>query len=543
MQKNIMKEKEYIHEEEIELEVDFEDEIDFEDDYEDFEDFEEDFEEEDFEEEDFEEEDLENWDSEGGFEDNLEDTEGFEGELDEYVMEDDENIENEEGEESGSSIQSDMYGAIIDPEKAGLISGNNEEDDNIIDIKDSLLINSRGDLVVMDTEDIYGEYFRLEYVDISNIAVVKRIRKNRNVEDLVQSIRSTGLLNPVVVAPTATDNIYVLLAGYRRLLACAKVGIRSIPCIVNTKVNTPEIPILESIYNHNKSYNIKEVIEYIEYLEEEKNIKSPSMIEYLLQMENGDYTKLKDILTDGDDDIVSRLMDGQYSIGEAFRKLEQRRKKESREEKDIKRAEQAYEDTKETGAEAIEGSGEQSIDGEELTEEEIKSLAIMAGDIDNDDMSLEEAIEEGSQIDGYEPNQQSYTDRKPLDPALRKAVLARDNNTCKCCDVSGQEYIDVFDVHHIIEVYLGGSDAIENLITVCVRCHRLIHLYSRGDLHMRPIEQMGEDEQKQFRRIVKLGNIIRKGLAMKGMKREDLKKLDNLNTIGRTKPGTGQIAT
>jgi hypothetical protein len=104
------------------------------------------------------------------------------------------------------------------------------------------------------------------------------------------------------------------------------------------------------------------------------------------------------------------------------------------------------------------------------------------------------------------------------------------------------EYIDCNDVHHIQEVYLGGTDAIENLILVCVKCHRLIHLYGRGELHMRPFEEMDDREKEKFKRIVRLGTVIRKGLALKGMKKEELKKHDKLNTIGRTKPGTGQVA-
>lgn len=65
-----------------------------------------------------------------------------------------------------------------------------------------------------------------------------------------------------MVAPTATEGVYVLLNGYRRILACAKAGKRRIPCIVNTKVSTPEIPVLEALYNHSKKYSIKEVIDY-----------------------------------------------------------------------------------------------------------------------------------------------------------------------------------------------------------------------------------------------------------------------------------------
>lgn len=404
---------------------------------------------------------------------------------------------------------------------------------------DNSFISSTGDIVVMDTS-IPGDNFKFMYIDIENIAVAKRIRATKNVEDLVKSIKSTGLLMPVVVAPTATEGVYVLLSGFRRLIACAKAGIRRIPCVVNMKVSTPEIPILEAMYNHCKPYTMKEIVEYINYLEKEKGILSASMIEYLLQLDNGDYTKLKDILNDDDPDIVSKLMNGQMTIGQAFKKLEQRRKNESREEKELKKAQKVYEDDEESGVEHIEGAGQVS-EGEGLSDEELKSLAILANDLD-DDRTLEDVIEEGKGIEGYEPKQQDYRNREMLDPALRKAVLARDNNTCKCCGLSGPEYISSMDAHHIVEVYLGGKDEIDNLICLCVICHRLVHEHARGDLYMRPIHEMDEHERSKFKRIIALGNIIRKGLVMKGLKREDLKKLDKAETIGRTKPGTGQVA-
>jgi hypothetical protein len=111
-----------------------------------------------------------------------------------------------------------------------------------------------------------------------------------------------------------------------------------------------------------------------------------------------------------------------------------------------------------------------------------------------------------------------------------------------CKKISGMEFTEVLDIHHIQEVYLGGSDDINNLITACTVCHKLIHLYGRGELHMRPIEELSEDEQMRFKKIVKLGTVIRQGMALRGMKKEQLKNMDNTESIGRTKPGTGQVA-
>ena len=417
-------------------------------------------------------------------------------------------------------------------------------DDYEIAQRDAGFISPEGQIVVMDPNDSNDDCFKLTYIDIANIAVTQRIRKATSVEDLVKSIKSTGLLKPVFVAPTSADGVYVLLDGYRRLIACAKAGRRSIPCVINTKVSVPDIPVLEAMYNHQKSYSIKEMIDYIDYLAKEKGIMSASMIEYLLQMNSGDYTKLKDLLNDNDEDIISKMMEGQYTIDQAFKKLEQRRKKESAEEKDQRKAQKAYEDDPESSMSAIADSGDSVDDGAQLTDDEIKGLAINASDInDIEEESLGELIKQGNEVSGFKPHKQDPKYRERLDPTLRKSVLARDKNTCQICNmISGMEFTEVLDVHHIIEVYLGGSDAIENLITACTVCHKLIHLHARGELNIRPESEMNEAEKNRFKKIVYLGNIIRKGMEAKNMKVEQLKQIDNADSIGRTKPGTGQLA-
>ena len=487
---------------------------------------------------------------------------------------DDESTEIEADTDDLNIDTSDLLGAdtfptdILDNEQTDIVEDDTIEDDNLSDNvndytdgtivdNESLLedeeilmdesvnfISDTGDVVVMDNKDD-GDGFRLEYIDIESIAIVHRIRKTDNVDDLVRSIKSTGLIEPIVVGPTATEGLYVLLAGYRRIVACARAGKRRIPCIINSKVSTEEIPVLEAMYNHCKKYSIKEQIDYIDYLEKQKGIMSASMIEYLLQMNSGDYTKLKDILNDNDDDIVDKLLNGQYDIATAFRKLEQRRKKESLEEKENRKAAAVYNDTEESGMDKIEGSGEEAEPEAALTDEEISNLAISASELnDSDNDDVEEMLEEANNIEGFKPHKQDANNRERLDPVLRKSVLARDNNTCKICEqISGMEYTEVLDVHHIQEVYLGGTDDINNLITACTCCHKLVHLFGRGELNIRPFDEMDEAEQKKFKRIIKLGTIIRKGMALKGMKVEELKKKDNADTIGRRLKGSSdQVA-
>ena len=61
-------------------------------------------------------------------------------------------------------------------------------------------------------------------VPIGDITVKKRIRKeNSGIEELADSMRTYGLLNPIVI-----DGDYVLIAGFRRLKACRELGNKKI---------------------------------------------------------------------------------------------------------------------------------------------------------------------------------------------------------------------------------------------------------------------------------------------------------------------------
>lgn len=56
---------------------------------------------------------------------------------------------------------------------------------------------------------------------------------------------------------------------------------------------------------------------------------------------------------------------------------------------------------------------------------------------------------------------------------VREFVLYRDNYTCQCC--FGKSGNDILQVHHIDQRKDGGSNAPDNLITLCSPCHNDIH--------------------------------------------------------------------
>lgn len=53
----------------------------------------------------------------------------------------------------------------------------------------------------------------------------------------------------------------------------------------------------------------------------------------------------------------------------------------------------------------------------------------------------------------------------------KAACLIRDNYTCKCCKTKK----GTLHVHHIIYRSNGGSDDLDNLITLCEECHKKLH--------------------------------------------------------------------
>ena len=51
----------------------------------------------------------------------------------------------------------------------------------------------------------------------------------------------------------------------------------------------------------------------------------------------------------------------------------------------------------------------------------------------------------------------------------RKAVRDRDGNCCRSCGASGKWA--KLSVHHLLPASLGGTDEMDNLITLCSTCH------------------------------------------------------------------------
>jgi ParB family transcriptional regulator, chromosome partitioning protein len=95
----------------------------------------------------------------------------------------------------------------------------------------------------------------LEDIAISEISLPKRILRESisDVEELVNSVRSIGLLQPIVVRIQQSG--YEIVAGCRRYTACKKLRLKKIPCHVvdlNDK-QSYELSIIENIQRNSIS--------------------------------------------------------------------------------------------------------------------------------------------------------------------------------------------------------------------------------------------------------------------------------------------------
>jgi 5-methylcytosine-specific restriction endonuclease McrA len=55
---------------------------------------------------------------------------------------------------------------------------------------------------------------------------------------------------------------------------------------------------------------------------------------------------------------------------------------------------------------------------------------------------------------------------------LRRAVMERDRFRCRAAGCRGTGFLAV---HHVVPRERGGGNTLENLITLCAGCHRVLH--------------------------------------------------------------------
>lgn len=369
-------------------------------------------------------------------------------------------------------------------------------------------------------------------IDIDDIVTsnFKKISRTDSVTGLAGVVAEWGVISPIHVLALEDDNAYQLLDGLRRVFAALRSGQKKIHAMVwdfSDKTEGKELAnIISLMVNRTQKYTPKEMWEQMKLLES-VNEATPGLIEYLLQMEPGDAMKLKDVMLADNSYAEYRegLLFGKYTIEQAYKKLCNQRKKEDKLEKEDNMS-LDQDGLKESNLNKMGGgSSDTESDDEPLGINEVKEL-LELGDL-NKDVS-EEDLEDLDKTNEIRKDDlhQKVGERTHIDPNVKKATLARDGNKCRCCGIGGPQWLGILVYHHVIPVYLGGPDTMDNGLTLCVNCHLTLHNYITGDIQVPELKTLPDDQQEIFKRIFHFGNIAIEAAKKKGMKRDAIKKAD-----------------
>lgn len=376
-------------------------------------------------------------------------------------------------------------------------------------------------------------------IDFESLLIPDPIKKNRGDSylGLSRSISELGIVTPihVMISEGFADYVeengsddgfegfkYILLDGFRRVWAGYKNGLRRSNAMIwdfKDKEKGTDLAIpLSMVLNKNARHTWGEIW-YMYQVLESQSAMSPGSLEYLLQLEPGDAMKLKDIMQSGYDEVISDLLQDKKTLSQAYNMLQKLRREE-----DVLMKEDNQGIAKMEQAEGIIERGGDSV----LSNDEVNELLEMGSSFDGElsDADFDELM--GNNI---EDERQTVGERHPLDPALRAAVLQRDGY---CCQISGvgkglpaNIALAILNVHHKVPVHCGGTDTMDNLITVSLDAHTLIHVIERnmGKLGMskESFDSLDEKSQTFIKGVMKIARIAVEANRRMGKTREQIK--------------------
>ncbi len=364
----------------------------------------------------------------------------------------------------------------------------------------------------------------------------KKVSRADSIIGLNGIVSEWGVVNPIHVLALEDDDMYMLLEGLRRVFALARNGVKEVTAIVwdfeDKEEGKEKANLLSAMINRSQKYTAKEQWEQMKILEEVNQV-TPGLIEYLLQMDAGDSMKLKDVMLADSDfiEIKQKLLEGELTIDGAYKKLCSERKKQN---KLAKEDNVVIEGGSGVGADGIIDEDSVSSDPK-LSVDEVKDLLELR-DVEIGEDETFDSLNKTDEIRGNVV--QDTKDRKPIDQAVKQNTLIRDDFKCRCCGLDGKEgWLGIMVYHHLIPVYCGGPDTVDNGLTLCSNCHITLHNYLFGKVQVK-LEELTEEQQTVFKNIFKYGNIALEAQKRAGLSRKEADKLD---AGGRKHmmPGTG----
>lgn len=425
---------------------------------------------------------------------------------------------------------------------------------------------------VNDVVTVKSDAYSVRYTHISPHQVVgtKPIKEYRTdtYSGLFNVIREMGVIVPVVVTPLAeyadflADNDittgaeadelgyagprYRVLDGWRRIFASLKNHYDEIPAAIVT-FHDPEVGrdlsnLMHLVLNRTQTHTWSEKWAMQKVMEESYSL-TPSMLDWLLNLDAGDSMRLKEVMLAEYPEVTDEFLSGKKDLARSYKALEKLRKAESN-------PTAGDDDRKISSVDEASDLATDDTEDAPLSDEEVKNLLEMGDelrevrdllnkeadtddtDIDDDNYGGDPIPENAAEQVGFEGGDddedifgevdentvQDTKDRKPLSKELRTAILARDEFTCQACGygkgITSMVHLGQLEAHHKTSVYVGGSDAMSNFVTLCQRCHGLVHILAgfnaKIGMTKEEFEKVPDNDQTMFRVCIKLAKIILK---------------------------------
>jgi ParB family chromosome partitioning protein len=136
---------------------------------------------------------------------------------------------------------------------------------------------------------------------------------DQTIEELAQSIRETGIVQPIIVAPE--DDHYMIIVGERRWRAARKAGLRKVPALIKNipKEKQLEVSLIENI--HREELNALEIAQAYQRLIDDHGYAQHELADKVGKDRSSvtNYIRLLKL----PQEIQDRLVDGDISMGHA----------------------------------------------------------------------------------------------------------------------------------------------------------------------------------------------------------------------------------
>ena len=157
-------------------------------------------------------------------------------------------------------------------------------------------------------------FAELEIEDVKPNPFQPRMRfDDQTIDELAQSIRETGIVQPVIVAPE--DDHYKIIVGERRWRAAQRAGLRKIPALIRNipKEKQLEVSLIENI--HREELNALEIAQAYQRLIDEHGYAQQELADKVGKDRTSvtNYLRLLKL----PQEIQDRLTEGAISMGHA----------------------------------------------------------------------------------------------------------------------------------------------------------------------------------------------------------------------------------